>query len=242
MSNFKIKPFFFKALCISLGLHLLSMIVFYIPPHEIKSQKTPNVIMVSSYYNFGKELTAQNHAKTQLSTEYYNSKPAMPPQLIAFQPTLPPLFNKENELSFLDPIDLTKDSDVNALNLNDLNLNAISSNFGESFLKHKPLQIHFSGELAKKSLLNSEILNVCNLEISSMHPLIEMQIVYSVQLEEKTGKIFYINVEKSSGFNVIDYLGEQIIKKMQFNETLDGFITTGYIEMSLLLNRNFILL
>ena len=92
-----------------------------------------------------------------------------------------------------------------------------------SFFKSSQININISGDLADKHLLSSPNNTINHLNIYG-----EFYVSFHVQMDEKTGQIFWHYKESSS--NDLDSFAEELLKELQFEPSKDSFITEGKIE------------
>lgn len=90
----------------------------------------------------------------------------------------------------------------------------------------EPISIHLTGELAKLKLLNANMVNAMLFPI----PKSEM-VIYHVQIERKSGKIFWFLAEQLPTNKKLQEKAETILRSMEFEQDSLAFVTSGDIEI-----------
>lgn len=105
-------------------------------------------------------------------------------------------------------------------------------NFDPPITSPKGIQIHVSGELARVPLLEPAHVLVDKLS-KELKPVSNSKIVYTVQVESRTGKIFWYMPEKRTAVKEAQQFGDKIVSLIRFKPNRNAFVYTGAIEIIL---------
>jgi hypothetical protein len=90
----------------------------------------------------------------------------------------------------------------------------------------KPISIKISGPLAEKEVLN-EGRNDIEIPLLST----DCRIIYTVQIDDKSGSIFWYEIKEMEGNMDIEAVAQKILKTIRFRVNEDSFVTTGEVEI-----------
>lgn len=216
-------PLFLQALAIALAIHFAFFVFFHIAPFSLISSFTfPPVAVESSL--------PHHHALT-ISTGYLEiEQDILSPPLSAVMP-LDWIALPTNE--FLMPsIEYDVDK-MQPLEAADWPLMYAPLPLS---LDEPVIHLTISGELAQRKLLSQDPI------LEERRPFTTkpqyLFIDYHVQIDEQTGKVFWIEQFRSSGIKHVDKKIEQLVKRLEFE--VDGTFkdTIGNLHFSILVEEN----
>lgn len=216
---------FLFALTIALGIHLSAVLVFHIhsilasgevvlPPTLVETDASGVLddanVGVLAYMDF--EGRSQRHISAPVA-----SRPKIPDMKM---PTI------AREMEYLN-------DESNPLNPF-LEIEEEWQYLKESRMpsKNPAIQIHVAGALADVPLLNE------GKEGLSVTPMKNETIIFSVQLERKSGRIFWYIPKQMSSMKVINEAAEKILKNMVFQTDPLAFVAAGEVEIQFMTSES----
>lgn len=201
---------FLIAFSVAFGLHLLAVILFNISPFFHGPEKIFSPIEVQTDLGF-KEVGSVAIAKNEEKNHKHSFKP---PVSTLEMPSFSS-FNKEMEMKLLRNNEFPANAFLNV------------EEEWDFLLPHKamsipPIAIHVSGNLSQCTLIEKSISNVKNLE--------DFRIVYDVQVELKSGRVFWHQIKLFDGSEEMRKIADEMLKALAFEACLKGFVETGEIE------------
>ena len=205
---------FLKALLVAFFLHGGALLIFHIGPFKlVNSGFLPPALVETDVAEGEQNVMAKIEGDSKLSRY-----PFAPKTLSLKLPSMPKMsmmrhLESVEEVNFLDNPFLKIERDLQ---------NEI---YFTSEIKQKSLstvQIVLTGQLSEKKYRISE-------ELSAFKSKSSFHAIYSVKVENKTGRIFFAESKETPGqyANVID----QILKEIRFEKEFIGFQTSGDIEI-----------
>lgn len=221
--------FFLYAFSIAFFIHFLAIVLFHVSPFAIINEKIlpPSVVEIDTGPSYEKENILVGQLDNDRGLSYLMwAPPSSTPQI----PALPSgLLTRQLEYikedSLYDPVFSKMEREIEESYF-------IASQKQETFV---PIKLNFSGALSSKESLSftlgkdndryldpqavSSDLTFCKLE-------------YMVQVENKTGKIFwYQEMLPEEGEDKYKAIAEKILREIKFIPDNKGFVTKGEIEI-----------
>jgi hypothetical protein len=217
------RPLFLQSLALAMAIHLTFFIFFHVAPFSLISSFTFPPVAVESP-------SSTNHALTVSTTLWEADRDVLSPPLSAI-PSLDWVTIPSSDILF-SPVHY----DIDRLK------------HLESFdwpLLQEPLPVQLeepwvnltiSGELAQRHLLSKAPLLDERKPLTNQPPLYAY-IDYRVQIDEHTGKIFWVEQLRSSGMASVDKSIETLVKRLEFEA--DGTLeaTIGNLHFSVRLEE-----
>lgn len=206
---------FFTALGIALAIHLAAFLLFHIQLFKVASPVIFSPVKVLT--DQISSVTALDHLDSDLTLERI-----LPPPTET-SPKLPslPFFKSEDPLIALD-------SGLSSFEGGSTPILKANSPF---LFPYHPVQMHISGMLAEKNLIDSS--NALLNEISAKNsPRKSETVVYSVKLNESQGRIFWYERQTPLSSGEINQLAENIIESLQFESNPKRTDTGGEIAFT----------
>lgn len=213
---------FLKAFAIAIALHLGALILFHIHPFIAIGDKILPPSLVESDIAFG-----NNDILAEIEREGIPQRHLLEPKMSILDiPAMPEPYLQRNleyikENSLLDNPFLEIEEDWEYL-----------ASDGKSIPIPKPIQVHVSGELAKIPLINDGSTHQDLSSFSTSTGTHQSLIVYTVQVESTTGRIFWY-MPKNGKTIPMNGLVEKILSDIRFQTDPKTFIHTGEIEIQL---------
>jgi hypothetical protein len=212
------EPCLLKALAIALFLHISALTLFHVTPFYLPSTFTFPPIQVQSDQPI--------QAISALVSSYPEEEELSPPPL-SLVPTLDWVsFSQE---SMLIP---SLSFDLHALQSLE---ERVWPKWQEPLslkLEEPRIQLTISGDLAELPLIASDLL------LNQLQPISHQElaayVTYQVQLDEKTGEIFWYERTQSSAKANIDYLTEKILLNLRFASPASHEIVKGAVNFVVL--------
>ena len=212
------EPRLVKALLFAFALHLGVFLLFHVSPFKLASTFTFSPVQVQS------EQSLQG-ISALVSSGTYDLEDELPLPPFYFRP--PPL----DWISFS-----TKPSITPSALLNPDALRHIEERTWPIW--HEPLSLNLeeplvrlaiSGDLAERHLIDTDPL------LSKMQPITSLpaayaHVTYEVQMDERTGKLFWYERTQSSGDSAIDRLTEKILLNIHFDPSGTREFVTGTLN------------
>ena len=212
------EPRLVKALLFALVLHLGILLLFHVSPFKLASTFTFPPIQVQS------EQSLQG-ISALVSSEPYDQEEELPPPPFYFRP--PPL----DWISFS-----TKPSITSSALLNPDALRHIEERVWP--ILHEPLslpleepliRLAISGDLAERPLIDTDPL-LSEMKLISSLTSSYVHVAYEVQMDERTGRLFWYERTQSSGDSAIDRLTEKILLNIRFDPSGPREFITGTLH------------
>lgn len=199
---------FICALSIALGLHIFAILIFQIHAYFNPNDSIlPPIIVQADIGNFLTEEIIASLEEQEIQYSFLIPAEASLPQF-------PSLSTSQSE----SPLEYLKEESL-------LHNSFTSIEEDWQYLFDSPnqrtphIKINISGDLAETTLIEDGIKNIKWNGKSQ-------RVVYAVQVEGKTGRIFW-QMEKEGTHN----LAEQILSEIRFSQNNDSFVQTGQIEI-----------
>lgn len=209
---------FIYALSIALGLHLFAVLIFQIHSyfHTDENIFPPIVVQADMFSESDNGILANVE---DLDTQYNFLKAP-----IASSPQLPYLsiFPSSSEVEY-----------VKEFNLNDNPFANLEADWEHLFSKNSltpktSIKVKVSGALAEFPVLDDGVSQVLpKMKLGGSH-----KISYAVQVEGKTGRIFWQMMTGQGEKHTVMVLAEQILANMRFDQNPFLFVQTGEIEIN----------
>lgn len=206
------------AFVLALVYHLILALIFQVTPVKIRFNQTvlPPVHVDADGTKAAAALVNLN-SPSKIST-------GLPERPITI-PKIPehPLFLVQR------PIEYIKESSIHPNSFQRIEKEIYQPSY-EPIQPHKlsPIHIVISGLLADKNLL-SDGLRGKNLQ-DSCKSKTPIRSIYSVLIEERSGRIFWYEPIQQTNVTAIDRLAESILHDLQFSPDSKAFVTAGEIE------------
>ena len=207
-----------KLCSFALVLHLGVLLLFHVSPFKLASTFTFPPIQVQS------EQSLQG-ISALISSEPYDQEDELPPPPFYFRPPA------------LDWISVSTNPSITpSASLNPDALLRIEERTWPIW--HEPLSLHLeeplarlaiSGDLAERLLIDTDPLLSKMQPISSL-PSSYAHVTYEVQMDERTGKLFWYERTQSSGDSAIDRLTEKILLNIRFDPSGTREFVTGTLN------------
>lgn len=219
-------PTFRTALCIAVGLHLFAVILFHVSPFKLTNERIlPPTAVEADIADQAEE--SEQMIVTQLDQDETKSTFTLNPRSTAPEvPKLPKSTFLREAVSFHEK---NHDKIANSFE-------SIENGFKEHYFIGRnsgkgnvtlPVQLNVSGQLAEKA--EPEWSYSTLPRIPSSEP---QRVVYGVQLDNKTGKIFYFIPKELSKNPHTQLIAESILRELTFSsDAPDEFVTSGEIEI-----------
>lgn len=200
------EPRLLKALAIAVILHCGALLLFHVTPFTFSSTFVFFPIQVQSDHPL------QEGSISALVASYReeNNELMPPPPTVVPIPTL-------NWISFPQESNLTP-----ALALDLHAFQSLEERFWPKWqeplslqLEEPKIQLSISGDLAELSLVSTDSL-LNQMQPISVHSS-PVYVIYQVQMDEKTGKLFWYERIQSSGMSEVDRLTEKILMNLRFS-------------------------
>lgn len=208
-------PCLLKALCIALFIHVGALLSFHITPFFFSSSFIFPPVQVHSDHK-SQSISAISSASPVEDDE-------LPPPPIRMIPALE-IYSQHSSLTpktSLDP-EVFKPLEERFWPMWQSSLNFP--------LEEKQFQMAISGELAEYPLIDIDPLLEKMVPISST----AMYVTYRVQMNEKTGQLFWVEKIQSSGKKSIDLLTEKILNNLRFSTPEPQELVSGTISFAVL--------
>lgn len=218
------------ALSIAVGLHLLLLVLFNVSPIKIRwgnSSFLPVMVEADvSSPNDSLVLASINH-NLQPRTNLLEPKPSLP----AFPAS--PTFLPSRQMEFIS-------EKVHTANpFSQIEKAIYQPTFPPSRQQSvsKPIQLVISGPLATKTILKNPVDQVVlpaltsSVKQNARDKMDHLRVIYSVQVDEQTGRIFWTEQKQKTDIPQLDLLAESILKNLQFVSTPASVATSGEIEL-----------
>lgn len=159
------------------------------------------------------------------------STPAHPLEPSLYEPHLPDIAYRH----VLHPIEPLKEkSNIDSfLVMEQDRLESLKLSTTKSLVTEPMVQVLVSGELAENELLFD---GIDSLKATLMVNLLKSsgtthRVLFNVQVENRTGIIFWFAPKLASKSQSFNHFAEHILDEMRFKSSVDGFITTGEVEI-----------
>ena len=210
-------PIFLRAFAIALTIHLIGLGVVNIESFKIKGSdrwRPPAIVNA--------EIEGSFNALTQLESGIRRRSFLEPKESIPALPVMPePIYlrniesiNKKGKTTTINPFrplekSLTESFDVKPLT------------------QAQPIIVRASGLLADK------IFNLEQIDSSVSSNLLKDSKTarFKVQVEGKSGQIFWHEIMQSTELADLDHLAEQMLRQIRFKAEANSFVTSGEIEI-----------
>ncbi|MCB1136322.1 MAG: energy transducer TonB [Chlamydiia bacterium] len=96
--------------------------------------------------------------------------------------------------------------------------------------KHQPVRLSVKGALSQCTLLNDGLGGLAK-PFERYDPVQQFRVIYDVQVENKTGEPYFIELSSSSGNTTLDRLARKIVRAMRFEPRSQGYMTQGRVEL-----------
>lgn len=214
------EPRLLKALAIALIFHLSGLLLFHVTPFSFTSTFTfaPVHVQSDSPVKGVSAQVFQTREEEELLPPPLSLVPTLDWVSIIPASTLAPAINfKPDALQFLEERVWPKWEEPLPLKL-----------------EEPRIQLAISGDLAEIPWVTSDPL------LREMEPLSaksKAYVTYQVQLDDKTGEIFWYERTESSGVNSIDQLTEKILLNLRFLAPSQPTIIKGFLHFAVLQNQ-----
>jgi hypothetical protein len=217
------------AFFIAISLHGISFLIFQITPFKVRIPETiyPPVVVDSdlALSNEKKEILALTDPDSEyLSTQFFFEHVPSVPSL--------PGMSKSPMVRHMEYI---KEASVLANPFTQLEQEIHHFDFpvfSPPQLVMPSIVLVISGGLAdKKLLVNGIDDNRAFLHKLSPKSMSSQKVIYTVQVEEQTGGIFWYSLKQTAETNSLNHLAEKILRSMQFHTQPHAFVTSGEIEI-----------
>ena len=207
------------ALAISVCIHCLSAAFFH-----IKALKPKNEIILKPSNVFTEIGSRSTHA-AQIRIDDYGFIQTMP------APPIGRVFSQNLQASHNRPL-VFADEKNNKMSINEkfgaLELNQDMSTFPALEVYRTIFSVQVAASESLEDRLNPMETKAKRVLISSTETL---HCKFGVEVEDRTGKIFYSELISSSGYPKYDHYAEQIIKNLSFFKTRGNFSTRGELDL-----------
>lgn len=215
------------ALGIACGIHFLGVIIVHIHPFISHGDKILPPTLVEAEMSNQLEDDDWN-VLAYLDTKHKASRYLFAP--IASEPKLPsmsidqPLRPTEyiKEPSLLDNPFMTIEEDWDYFYANEL--------FAQA--SQPPVSVHVSGPLAESPLLDDGTTTISPTELTTILQQ-SQRCVYSVQVEGKTGRIFWFASKHTPDKQSICNMAESLLLRMRFQPNANTVVSAGEVEITL---------
>lgn len=209
-----------QALAIAVALHLIAVLCFHVNLFRILgSQSVFPPILVDADIGLQDETQVIAH----IDRSEVLSHGIKEPKRSALQlPSLPKgEFFKPNFLQGPTP---TSADLFSILNHDIYPLDFMISTKNNTLL---PVQVHISGPLAEKRVIEEGTQSLLLSMPNSSH-----RVVYSVQIDDKMGTIFWYELKSKQTAMPIEAEARKILQAIRFQSSEDSFVTAGEIEIN----------
>lgn len=202
------------AFSIAFGLHLMAVFLFNIRPFFWDQVKFFSPIEVQTDLRFalndaGSLAYAKNEEKNQ-------KNPYRPPTSILNMPSFP-FSNNEMKMEFLQQ----QEPEVHAFLKIEEKWDFL---LPQKSIQTAPVAINVSGNLSQFTLIEKNLANFPHRHLD------EFRIVYDVQVELKSGKVFWHHIKLLEGNEKMKKMADEMLKALAFEAHSKGFVETGEIE------------
>ena len=205
-----------KALYIALSLHLFAGLLFHISPFKLFSERILPPIVVEADLSESIE-ESENGTLAHLEGEETPLRALLTPK--SSSPKLPAL----PKLILLSKLEIFN-QEILAINpFIEIEKDYRQNSFKTTFKYQPSIQVAVSGPLAQKDP------PYLNYPMSIDIPFSE-KLSFDVQVQNKTGKIFWISAKKNHSQS-LNKLAEQVLKEIEFPKEFNEFITSGEIDI-----------
>lgn len=205
------------AVAVALGLHLFGFLLFQVTPFKINaSAAILPPVLVDAEISEQKNIVLANAEENPRSSSYFlEPTPSLPPLP---QRTLSPLYRH---------LESIKDATFTSHPFLKLEKSLYEPTVFEAAELFSPSLI-ISGPLLTRAALAGPFPT-----FEAPHLKGKFSAVYQVQIEQKTGSIFWYEMKQSTLDGEADRLVEAIVKNLRFIPKEDIFVTSGDIEIHL---------
>lgn len=224
---------FIIALCLAISLHLSAAFIFHIGPFKIFDGGLilpPAMVTAEIENDFDRDV--ENQAVAQIDNEGIPQRYLLMPKLSTL--TLP----KIAEPSVFKEIEFIKEKDptFNPFLKIERDLQQIYFVKDEPPKEYIPIQIFVSGSLDQNNFLRDdlemkEFFSLFFPKKNSSSYLKYYRVLYAVQVESKTGQVFWFEAKEKSDVEEMNHIAEKMIKNMRFKKEEKSFVSLGEIEI-----------
>lgn len=211
-----------KALSIAFILHSTAFLIFHIGPFKLVNNGIlPPSIVEIDVIDTDFQVTANIQDKRKLSRIPFAPKVSLP--------TIPSI-SKLGLIDYIDTIENFESKDNLFLKLETDLKNDLFFLSDELRPKAVTTQILLSGNLSNRKFEDpTTLIEKQFKDIALTNPL---RVIYNVKVENKTGRIFFAELEMPLSHPYVSPVGE-ILKEFRFEQISSGFMTSGQIEFVL---------
>ena len=211
---------FIQAFGLALGFHLFGILLFHIKPIQLaeSSWVFPPALVDADLQNEGNESTSAFARSEQEKLRGISfPKPS--------QPTFPQISVQNRSEKMEESIQMPSSSLFSQIERIEEPIELLP------LYKHLRLQIKTSGLLADFEFQEDKVKLVTE-KLKQLKLPGSFLLKYNVQLDNQTGRIFWIAADHDALDPLLESLGYELVKNLQFTPKQTGFATTGTIELS----------
>jgi hypothetical protein len=215
---------FVVAFSLALGIHLLAVTLFHIAPFKLRFEETLPPIQVESVLTIAQDerMVVATLDRDLVPLGFYLE----PGQSIPALPKPPPS-------SSFPHLDYMREDSIQSNPFAGLENDLLLSSFftiERSPSPHVPIELSMNGALAEKELVDNGMSEQILESVKSIEG--QFRSIFSVQVKDDIGRIFWIEPKQLAGLDVLDKLAEQILLEMKFRPTAETFVTAGEVEVT----------
>lgn len=216
---------FLYAFGIALGMHLFAVLIFHIHPFISLGDRILPPTMVEIDSNGMEDL---NSGALAVIEQEGGFKPYLLPRAsdpkISMKMSPPPVLQVEYVASknVLSHSFSSIEEDWSYL---------VQSDASEQ-KRQEPIHVHISGKLADVPLVKNGSQEITTLQLDNLLPSESYLAVYEVQVDRKTGRIFWYTALHSDRLQTVDAWAERMLQQMVFQADPEAFVSKGEIEIS----------
>lgn len=221
LKNRRFNRTFFKALACALFIHLLGLILFTVNPFNLGKERILAPTLVEADLNLPDN--SRYNVLAQPEEEGSTSRYALRPPLWS------PKFPEMPIATLQSQFESVKEQNSSENPFTRIEYDPESLLFSETVLATPPIQVRITGELADLSLLENGVINTASNNLGDLTDAV--RIIYAVQVEGKSGKVFWYYPLELTESKTINQLTETIVAGLRFEEDPHKFANTGEIEI-----------
>lgn len=213
---------FLKALCLASLLHFLALLIFHIGPFKIEiSGHLPPAFVDTEIAEQEMNVVAQIQGEKK-ALKFQRAPKGFSLSLPSISTSIPRHHLESiQEPDFLNHPFLKLENDLLTENF-----------FAVQKKRMNPLfEITLGGSLAKNKQENIETLINDESILSLLKPLGSLHVVYTAKIENKTGRIFFLEPKDTSLTDTYQKVISQILTRITFYPIEKGFVTSGEITI-----------
>lgn len=207
-----------KAFAAAVALHLFAAMVFHI--HLWINQEDgilPYIQVNTDLDHSGDKDVILDYSKEQIRSSRHPLEPlASIPQFPAI-----PTHSPERQMEYIE----TSQKQNNLFSFIEEDWSYLTANH-EKFTPPKPIQINPSGDLGDLPLINNGLEKIALPDLPGF-----CRAVFAVQVEGKTGRIFWQDAIELPREPELQTISEQILNNIRFQPIANAVVTTGEIEL-----------